>query len=155
MKSLQAIFERRLLSGCTLIHQILYQLHTSKNSGDHEEADKESPSAKHSPLWYKSTTGRKCHVQGNGLREGGFWTAWIQDFRCFQVKKKVQDPLHTTGRKDALSADGRAVILGDSQVPVWAPGTHSHRAFLPHTPDSSSLCPHLHRAHEVIRGRLS
>lgn len=44
------------------------------------------------------------------------------------------------------------VILGDSQVLVWAPGTHSHRAFLPHSPDGSSLCPHLHEHMKLLEG---
>ena len=58
--------------------------HQQKLRRPQRSCDQESPSMKHSLLRYKSTTGRKQHIQGDGFREDGLWRVWICGFRCFQ-----------------------------------------------------------------------
>lgn len=99
MKSLQTTSERRLPIVYARIHQSLHQQHQQKLRRPWRSCDKETLLTKRSPLWYKSTTGRKRHIQGDVLREGRLWMAWIQDFRWFQVSKRRSGALHARGRR--------------------------------------------------------
>ena len=113
MKSLQAVFERRLLRVCSLIHQSLHQLHTSKNSGDYEEAvTRNLLLLSIHPCGIKAQQGGSITYRemGWGRVESGGPEFMTSD--ASRWTRSVQDPLHTTGRKDALSAAGRA-------APAW------------------------------------
>lgn len=155
MKSLQTTFERRLLGVCARIHQSLHQQHQQKLRRPWRSCDKETLWTKHSPLWYKITTGRKRHIQGDVLREGGLWMAWIQDFRWFQVSKGAQEPC-TPGAGGCSRCSCRAApAYGTGPAPALAwPLAHPPLRLPSPYPCGSGLCPQLHRAHEVIRRRL-
>lgn len=98
-------------------------------------SDKESPSVEHSTLWYKTTTGRKQHVQGDGLREGGLWEGLNSGFQKLPGEQEACRTLSTPEAGGILPVQPAELLLpvapGDSQVPWFG-----YRVRIPTAPSS-------------------